>query len=133
MTFGHAINRIVYYLSDIPLLWRTFFTYLRVYFFTPDNDLPAFAKPSTRKKSRDIDRIRNCVGLCFLMGMKTGLKNTCLIHSVVLCRLLNQHGFNASVVFAAKKNEENKMIGHCWVAVNNEEIDDDWHVIFNYP
>jgi hypothetical protein len=133
MTLSRIINRTSYYLSDTPLLCRTLFTYFRAYFFTPDNELTAFANPRTHRESRDIDKVRNCVGLCFLLGMKAGLKNTCLIHSVVLCRILNQHGFNASVVFAAKKNEENKMIGHCWVAVNNAEITDDWHVIFNYP
>lgn len=133
MTFGHTINRMIYYLRDIPFLLQTFLIYLRAYFFIPDSELMALANPRTRSKPKDIDRIRNSVGLCFLLGTKAGMKNTCLIHSVVLCRLLNQHGFNASVVFAAKKNEENKMIGHCWVTVNNIEITDDWHVIFNYP
>jgi hypothetical protein len=133
MTLEQVTRRLLYYLADIPLLIRTLSAYLRAYFFTVDSKLLDLTNPKSKKRSRDIERIRNCVGLCFMLGMKIGLKNTCLIHSVVLCRMLNQHGFNASVVFAAKKNESNMMIGHCWVTVNNVEIPDDWHVIFNYP
>ena len=133
MTWLHAANRILYYVGDLPLLWRTVAAYLRAYYFTDDSRLPELAVPETRRKPREIDRIRNCVGACFRLGSKVGMNNTCLIHSVVLCRLLNQHGFTASVVFAAKKDEKNKMVGHCWVAVDNVDMPDDWHVIFKYP
>ena len=133
MTFGHAIRRIWYYMGDTPTLLRAFFTYLRAYFLTPDSRLLEFANPGISGKPGDMERIRDCVGLCFRFGDKIGLNNTCLIHSVVLCRLLNRQGFNASVVFAAKKNENSRMIGHCWVNVNNTEINDNWHVIFNHP
>ena len=133
MTFGHAIRRMLYYLGDIPMLWRTLFTYIRAYFLVTDNNLLEFANPITHRKHRDMERIRNCVGVCFRLGSMISLKNTCLIHSVVLCRLLNQHGFHASIVFATKKNKESKMIGHCWVTVNNRDLINDWQVIFNYP
>lgn len=122
------MNRAVYYLSDIPLLCRSLFTYVRAHCFTADNKLIPLANPQQRKRARDKDKIMRYVGLCFFIGAHLGARNTCLIHSVVLCRMLKQHGLNATLTFGARK-EDCGMIGHCWVTLDEAELPGDWQVI----
>ena len=126
-----TMTRAAYYLGDIPLLGRSLVTYVRAHCFTADSKLILLANPSQKKRTRDKDRIMRCVGLCFRIGARLGARNTCLIHSVVLCRMLKQHGMNATLTLGVKKENGDRMIGHCWVTLDGAELPGDWHVILS--
>jgi hypothetical protein len=130
MVWKEKIRKLAYY-KDFPLLWRTFFTSLKVSLST-DNSLVSLANPRPRKNGGEQEKIVRYVNLCLHLRRRMGFKDSCFTSSLLLCNLLRQNGINAHINFSAKKDRE-KMEGHCWVSVGEEKIVSDYTLIFRYP
>ncbi len=116
---------------DFPLLWRTFFTSLKVS-LSQDNPLISLANLRQRKNAEEKEKIVKYVNFCLHLRRRLGFKDSCLTSSLLLCNLLRQNGINARINFSAKRDRE-KMEGHCWVSVGEEKIVSDYTLIFKYP
>jgi len=57
--------------------------------------------------------------------------NSCLIKSVVLFKVLKNHGFNPELCIAVSKKDEN-FSSHAWVESNGKLINEDDKNILNY-
>ena len=119
--------------KDVGFLLRIFFFALKLD-FTPNHLLISQLDVSTKVsgQSKDKDEIIRYVNLCFLIRKKLGYRDACLKTSLILCAFLRRYGINAQVCFAAKK-DNNKMQGHCWVEIGNQNAGDGWKMIFRYP
>lgn len=130
MVWKERIRKLRYY-RDFPLLWRTFFTSLKVS-LSQNNSFISLANPRQRKNSEEKEKIVRYVNLCLRLRRRMGFKDSCLTSSLLLCSLLRQNGINAHINFSAKKDPE-KMEGHCWVSVGEEKIVSDYTLILKYP
>ena len=131
MIWQDRMRRLGHY-RDLPLLVRIMYTSLKVS-FSPTHSLIHLADPERRGKIEDEDKITRYVDLCSYVRNRLGLRNTCLLYSILLSRMLREHGLNARINFGARKSEQGRMIGHCWVTVDEGEVPPDWQVIFRYP
>ncbi len=130
MVWKEKIRKLEYY-KDLRLLWRTFFTSLKVS-LSQNNSFISLANPRPRKNAGEQEKIMRYVNLCLHLRRRLGFKDSCLTSSLLLCNLLRQNGINAHINFSAKKETE-KMEGHCWVSVGEEKIVSDYTLIFKYP
>ncbi len=130
MVWKEKIRKLEYY-KDLRLLWRTFFTSLKVS-LSQNNSFISLANPRPRKNAGEQEKIMRYVNLCLHLRRRLGFKDSCLTSSLLLCNLLRQNGINAHINFSAKKETE-KMEGHCWVSVGEEKIASDYTLIFKYP
>jgi len=130
MVWKEKIRKLRYY-RDFPLLWRTFFTSLKVS-LSQDNPLISLANLRQRKNTEEKEKIVKYVNFCLYLRRRLGFKDSCFTSSLLLCNLLRQNGINARINFSAKRDRE-KMEGHCWVSVGEEKIVSDYTLIFKYP
>ncbi|MFC1529315.1 lasso peptide biosynthesis B2 protein [Gemmatimonadota bacterium] len=117
---------------DVPLLVRTIAASMKIS-SAPGHAMIHLADPRHRRQIEEREKITRYVNLCSFVRNKMGLRNSCLIHSIHLSRMLREHGLDARVHFGARRSEQGSMIGHCWVTVDEEEVPPDWQVIFSYP
>lgn len=136
------IKKILYY-RDVGLLWKVFFTSLKISFVSsvkkhqPPLFLSSFKKTSSIENP-DIDKITKYVNLYTFIRGKLGFKETCLTYSLLLYHMLRQAGIGAKINFGAKKTDFQSrtglnMIGHCWVTIGDEKKETNEQLIFNYP
>jgi hypothetical protein len=133
-------------LKDIHLLWRLFLSSVRLLFISRVKGYQAALrsvssislKSEKRQKAEDVKKISNYVGTLVLFRRKLGFKETCLTHSLLLCRTLRANGVDARINFGARKIGEqtgdgSQFTGHCWVTVHNQKSLADYELLFTYP
>jgi len=78
------------------------------------------------------------VRLCINIRRLFRCKDTCLIRSILLCRILREHGIDGKINFGTQKKENSAQPGwstegHCWVTVDAQEKDHGYPFTFQYP
>lgn len=129
---------------DIPLHWSTWTTVFKLTRARPgallkfiEIDLPT----KTLRKNYTPDQLYRYVCLCVGLRRRLGFKDTCLIKSLLQCRLYREAGFDARVHFGTRTADEEERhnldgwstVGHCWVTLNNETIPADFPFVFTHP
>ena len=117
---------------DLPLLARTIAASMKIS-LTPGHAMIRLADPRRTRQIEDREKITRYVNLCSFIRNRLGLRNSCLIHSIHLSRMLRESGLDARICFGARRSEQEGMIGHCWVTVGEEEMPPDWRIVFRYP
>jgi len=96
-------------------------------------------KVSSKKKTKDKEKITRYISLYFRLLGKFGFRNTCLTRSVLLCYVLRKFGYNTQINFGIEtdQNRDNldpSFLGHCWVnLVNGNYKEKDYDTISQYP
>ncbi len=93
------------------------------------------ARPAV--SSPDYDFIGRCVNAYFSFRRRLGIRDTCLVRSVIQCRVLRQFGLDARLSFGAMKAPDAipgmNTAGHCWVSVEGDGSRPPYPLIFRYP
>lgn len=131
MTLKEICRKALYY-RDMALLCRIFLVSLRISLAHPEK-VAKFADVEVRGRTGNREKITRYVGLCLRLRARFGMRNTCLTHSVLLARMLRGHGMDAKVNFGVQKNGGDRLAGHCWVTIGQEEIQPDWMLVCRYP
>lgn len=125
-------RRISYY-RNLGLLLAAFRISSLIFFRFLTNGsafLPAIVSmPVSKTISGDRETVERYCQLCLRAWSAVGFKVTCLVYSLLVCRMLRESGFNAEVNFGSGKNR-GRMIGHCWVTVGGETIESPYTIIF---
>ena len=127
------LRKLKYY-SNIILLTRIFLASFYILLARAHSLIP-LANPELKGygfKNNDREKLTRYVSLCVYIQSILGIKYTCLTYSILLCRILRQHGFDVNINFGVKK-EDGNMLGHCWVTGENDRIPTDYEVVLNYP
>ena len=131
--------------KDIRLLWRLFLSSVHLLFASRVRGYQAALRSvsdinlkTEKKQKADVKKISNYVGTLVLFRRKLGFKETCLTHSLLLCRTLRANGVDAKINFGARKIGEqtgdgSAFTGHCWVTLRNQESLADYELLFTYP
>ena len=132
-------------LKDIHLLWRLFLSSVHLLFTSRVRGYQAALRSvsgislkSEKRQKADAKKISNYVGTLVLFRRKLGFRETCLTHSLLLCRTLRANGIDAKINFGARKIGEqlgdgSQFTGHCWVTLRNQQSLADYELLFTYP
>ena len=129
--------------QDIGLLSRTFWTSFRLSVIRTMWDTQHAVALLSGVAVRPIERgnrddIVKYVNLCLLVRSKFGFRDSCLTYSLLLCHTLRREGFNARMMFGTRRKTceepgDLPLEGHCWVTVDQEELDIPYQVVCVYP
>lgn len=131
MSFCKQRLRKIKHYNDIIFLLEIFLFSLKIS-FSSNHALIPLAEAKKNKPTKDKETLTRYVSLCLLIRKKLGFKDTCLASSLLLCHFFRKYAIDARVCFAARKLDE-KVQGHCWVEVGNQEDSEGWNIIFKYP
>jgi len=142
-SFKLTLKNISYY-RDIKLHFYIFYASLKIPIsIFPEQKKGSIhqlnQKVSSKKKTKDKEKITRYISLYFRLLGKFGFSNTCLTRSVLLCYVLRKFGYNAKINFGIKTDPDRdnldlSSLGHCWVSlVNSDYKEKDYDTISQYP
>ena len=132
-------------LKDIHLLWRLFLSSVHLLFTSRVKGYQAALRSvsdvnveTEKRQKADVKKISNYVGTLVLFRRKLGFRETCLTHSLLLCRTLRANGVDAKINFGARKigeqtGDASAFTGHCWVTLRNQKSPANYELLFTYP
>jgi hypothetical protein len=132
-------------LKDTRLLWRLFLSSVHLLFTcrvrgyqAALRSVSSISLKSEKRQKADVKKISNYVGTLILFRRKLGFRETCLTHSLLLCRTLRANGVDAKINFGARKIGEqtgygSAFTGHCWVTLHNQKSPANYELLFTYP
>lgn len=124
--------------GDFHLWWRVFSVLLKITFAHSTSLLPITDPPVKQKRKYSVHKIYRYVGWCLYLRRILGFHDSCLIRSVLLCRLLRESGWEARINFGTRKTDVPvtdgwPIIGHCWVTLGGENVTAEYPFVFSYP
>ena len=125
-------------------LHRTILVIFLKFIFLPREKLLTFIRvPLKPRRAHDgaIEKIRCYVSMYLDIRRKSGVNDTCLSKSFLLCRALRENGVDARVQFGVREAEacerkmpdDEKTLGHCWVTLPGEQIPHNFPLTFVCP
>jgi hypothetical protein len=105
---------------DIRLYAKSAFALAVAHFFT-GSEMRKLEKRLVGYQRLGEDVVLAHTGKWFALLERMGLRQTCLIRSLALARVLRQEGYDAHLVFGVR-SENGEMEGHCWVSIGGRAV-----------